>query len=140
MSTGCAKIDKEKQAELDSIFRMQDTPHQVEEFKKKSYCRQIDLYLYAMKQMPPVSLATYLAANGESVLPTLLNRLSTEADEINQRNLIGALAEMSVEMTSLKENKNVVEVVRRKIEEMKNPFNRERAEKSLRVILDTQQK
>jgi len=119
---------------------MRNTAREIGEFKKKSYCQQIDLYLYAMKQMPPISLATYLAANGESVLPTLLNRLSTETDELNQRDLISALAEMSIEMTSLKENKNVVEVVRRKIEEMKNPFNREGAEKSLRVILETEQK
>jgi hypothetical protein len=140
MCTGCVRIDKEKQRELDSILGMRNTAREIEEFKNKSYCQQIDLYLYAMKQMPPISLATYLAANGESVLPTLLNRLSTETDEINQGDLISALAVMSIEMTSLKENKNVVEVVRHKIEEMKNPFNRERAEKSLRMILETEQK
>jgi hypothetical protein len=140
MCTGCVRIDKEKQRELDSILGMRNTAREIEEFKKKSYCQQIDLYLYAMKQMPPISLAMYLEANGDSVLPTLLNRLSTEPDEINQQNLISALEQMSVELTSLKQNREVVELVRRRIEEMKNPTNRERAERSLRIILEKEQK
>jgi len=119
---------------------MRNTAREIEEFKKKSYCQQIDLYLYAMKQMPPISLARYLAANGESVLPTLLNRLSTEPDELNQQSLIRALEQMSVELTSLKQNREVVELVRRRIEEMKNQSNRERAERSLRIILEKEQK
>jgi hypothetical protein len=132
---GCGKIDKAKESELQSVLKLSDESHRIEEFKKKSYSRQIDLYLYAMKSYPPRSLAPYLAANGDSILPTLLNRISTDADARNQQELIEALEVISILQPSLKENKQVLAVVRQKIEEMKDPFYRERAEKSLSIIV-----
>jgi hypothetical protein len=132
---GCKEIDKAKERELRSVLLLPDEAHRIEEFKKKSYCRQIDLYLYAMKGYPPRSLAPYLAADGDAVLPTLLNRISTDADERDQQELIEALEVISIVLPSLKENKQVLTVVRQRIKEMKDPFYRESAERSLRIIL-----
>ena len=88
-----------------------------------------------MKGYPPRSLAMYLAANGDSILPTLLNRISTEPNERDQQELIKALEQFSLLQPSLKENKQVLSVIRQKIQEMKDPFYRERAQKSLDIIL-----
>lgn len=128
---GCVRIGEDQKSELDSILQIRDTRQRIDEFKKKSYCRQIDLYLYGMKQMPSVSLGMYLAADGDSVVPTLMNRLTTEDDEFNKTYLIGALGEMSIVLPSLRTNLNVVAIVNHEIEAMKDPVNRERAGKSL---------
>ncbi len=133
---GCTKIDSSKERELDSVFHFQDSAHQIEEFKKRSFCEQIDLYLYAMKYKPPKSLAMYLASNGDAILPTLLNRLDTELDEENERELIDALQKMSILMPSLRTSKTLAEVVRKRISGMKDQELREQSEKSLELILN----
>src|SRR5690348_3115475 len=132
---GCVRVDSSKERELDLVFRYQDSAHQIEEFKKNSFCRQIDLYLYAMKYKPSKSLAMYLAANGDAIVPTLLNRLDTERDEENEQELIDALQKMSILVPSLRANKELIEVVRRRTREMKDQGLRQRSEKSLELIL-----
>ena len=134
---GCNTTDRSNERELDSVFRYQDSAHQIEEFKKKSFSRQIDLYLYAMKSKPPKSLAMYLAANGDAIVPTLMNRLDAEPEEENEEELINALGRMSILVPSIRRNNKLIELVRKKTLQMKDRDLRTRSEKSLDLILNT---
>jgi hypothetical protein len=84
-----------------------------------------------MKGKPPISLAEYLAADGEAVLPTMMNRLETEPEEANQVALIQALETMSIVVPSIRTNKELLGLVRRRASEMKDTYLRELSEKSL---------
>lgn len=133
---GCGNFDRAKQRKLNSLFRDQNPAHRIAEFKRRSFCEQIDLHLYAMKGKPPISLAEYLAADGEAVLPTMMNRLETEPEEENQVALIEALETMSIVVPSIRTNKELLELVRRRASEMKDTYLRELSEKSLKSMLN----
>jgi len=133
-STACGGRDPQEK-EYQAFIRIHDGERQIEEFKKKSYCAQIDLYLYATRLYPPAhGMAMYIAHSGEAILPTLLNRLRTEKEERIQSDLIYALRVMAVLHPDLKNNKEVLEVVRQKIEEMHGSYLSE-SEESLKRIL-----
>ena len=135
--TACGGPQKE---EYDAFIRIHDEKQLIEEFKKKSYCAQIDLYLYAMRGYPPrLGMATYIAHSGEAILPTLLNRLRTEKDQRIQSDLIYALRTMAVLHPDLKNNKEVLEVVRQKIEEMHEPYLSESEESLKRILAEPRQ-
>jgi hypothetical protein len=89
-----------------------------------------------MRLKPPLSLAEYLAANGEAILPTMMNRLATEPEERNQEALIEALETMSIGVPSIRTNKELLELVRRRTSEMKDTYLRELSEKSLKAMLN----
>lgn len=89
-----------------------------------------------MKSKPPISLAEYLAADGEAILPTIMNRLGTEPDEENQMALIEALETMSIVVPSIRTNKGLLELVRRKTSEMKDTYLQELSEKSLKMMMN----
>lgn len=131
---GCGNFDRAKQRELNSLLRDQNPAHRIAEFKRRSFGEQIDLHLYAMKSKPPISLAEYLAADGEAVIPTIMNRLGTESDEANQMALFEALETMSIVVPSIRTNKELLELVRRKTSEMKDTYLRELSEKSLKML------
>lgn len=123
--------------ELNALWRIQDGPRRTEEFHKRSYDHQIDLYLYAMQKRPPLSgTAVYIASNGKPIIPVLLNRLRIESEESNQRHLVYVLRVMAVNEPRLKEDSNVIANVKSVISQMKSAHYRAETDQLLKAILE----
>jgi len=136
-SSGCGGRDPIEQ-EFRELMRIPGGPARYRVFRQKPYCRQIDIYLYGMSKRPPLILAHYVAGNGKDILPVLLDRLEKEPVERNQEALILVLSNMATLDPTLKENKEVVELVQRKVKGMSGGYRSE-AEKSLHNILHPKQ-
>jgi hypothetical protein len=83
---------------------------------------------------PDLELSAALASNGKPILPILLDRLKKEKKEYLQHQLIYVLEIMDT-TNSLDAEPEAIATVKETIVSMKEPFWKERSEKSLNAIL-----
>jgi hypothetical protein len=96
--------------------------------------KQLRVYRCALDRRPPESsLATYIANRGEPAIPTLLDRLEGQTDELFQYGIIDILEVMSIK-GYLRDRVDVVNRVRQVVAKMKSQTFREMSEKSLTEI------
>ena len=95
---------------------------QVEEFSTYPIGKQLDLYLYDWNYVHPakVGFAHTIAEKGESVVPFLMSRLNTEKNE-NSQDAILHIFEIMFERGFLSHRKDVLEVTRSVISNMRDP-------------------
>ena len=119
------------------LFRLQTDQQQLDDLKKYSLEQQIDIYIYAMQREPPsTQFAKFLASNGKKVIPLLLIRLKEEKSEHVKVDSIRVLVDMHTDHCSLKDEKEVIETIRRVISGMRDTSYKEWAEAELKVILE----
>jgi hypothetical protein len=96
--------------------------------------RQLDLYRCGMNRRPPAnSLALFIAQRGEPAIPTLLDKLEAERDELFQYKIIYILELMSVK-GYLRNRRDVVDRIRQVVAKMKVAAFREMAQEDLNKI------
>ena len=96
--------------------------------------KQLELYRCGMNRRPPdTSLPLLIAERGEGVIPTLLDKLEAEKDELFQYGIIDIFEVMSVK-GYLRDRRDVVDRIRRVVAKMRISTFREMAEKDLSKI------
>lgn len=96
--------------------------------------KQLDLYRCGMNRRPPASsLSLLIAERGEAAIPTLLQKLEAEKDELFQYAIIDVFEVMSVK-GYLRDRRDVIDRIRQVVAKMKVPTFREMAEKDLDQI------
>jgi hypothetical protein len=95
---------------------------------------QLRIYRCGLNRRPPAThLAVYIAAKGEAAIPTLLEKLEGERDELFQYGIIDVFQVMSVR-GYLRSRSDVLKRIRQVIGQMKIPTFRKMSEKALREI------
>lgn len=122
MSTECRDFFLRPASEREKLFPTYDLD------------KQLELYRCGMNRRPPdSSLPLFIAERGEGVIPTLLDKLEVEKDELFQYGIIDIFEVMSVK-GYLRERRDVVDRIRRVVAKMKVSTFREMAEKDLSKI------
>ena len=126
---GCEQRSPECR-EVINVSREQGYP----KFRSYSLEKQLDVYLCAMRVEPPdVGLASEIAKNGESALPTVLQRLRTTEREIDQQELIYLLEVMS-DQGLLRGRKDVIADINNVVDNMKIPQVKQYCEEKVKRI------
>ncbi|HEY2974226.1 MAG TPA: hypothetical protein VGJ48_17050 [Pyrinomonadaceae bacterium] len=122
MSTECRDFFLRPASEREKLFLTYDLD------------KQLELYRCGMNRRPPdSSLPLLIAERGEGAIPTLLDRLEAEKDELFQYGIIDIFEVMSVK-GYLRDRRDVVDRIRRVVAKMKISTFREMAEKDLSKI------
>jgi hypothetical protein len=96
--------------------------------------KQLDLYRCGMNRRPPdSSLPLFIAERGEAAIPTLLDKLEAEKDELFQYGIIDIFEVMSVK-GYLRDRRDVINRIRQVVAKMKVSTFREMAQKDLSQI------
>jgi len=127
----CRRIPPEYRAFLDLPLSKQ---HEV--LKKLPIEKRIEYYLAAMQynEPPGVGLADDVAQEGKQALPFLMKRLREEKDEHNQVHLIRVFEFMHGHYYRLKDETEVLSLLRQTTDNMKDPWCKERGEEALKYI------
>ena len=132
----CASCPGPHRAEILQLMKIHPENERVRVFNSYSYSKQIDIYLEAMNGEPPLlGFATYVAANRDAILPTLLNRIRTAPDDRTRQELLYVLEKMAKFFMPLRDRDDVVKTAKEATSQIRDPLYRERAEASLKVIL-----
>jgi hypothetical protein len=119
MSTECRDFFLRPASEREKLFPTYDLD------------KQLVLYRCSMNRRPPdSSLPLLIAERGEGAIPTLLDKLEAEKDELFQYGIIDIFEVMSVK-GYLRNRRDVVDRIRRVVSKMKISTFREMAEKDL---------
>jgi len=104
--------------------------------KRLPFDKRIDYYLAAMRynEPPGVGLADDVAMEGKQALPALLNRLREEKDEQTQVRIIRVFEFMHARYYKLRGETEVVELVKRTTDNMKNSSCKAHGEAALKFI------
>ena len=129
--TGCP--DTSMSAECRAFFSMPASQRE-KEFRAYDLEKQLDLYRCGMNRRPPASsLSILIAEKGESLIPTLLQKLEIEKDELFQYAIIDIFEVMSVK-GQLRGRKDVISRIRQVVLNMKSSTFREMSEQDLKEI------
>ena len=96
--------------------------------------KQLDIYLVAARGEPGHNLSEDIAGNWRVLLPVLKVRLSSEAGEAEQTQLIWLLAAISNHHCSLVERKDILEVASQVVSRMGEPSKRYAQEPLGRIV------
>jgi hypothetical protein len=96
--------------------------------------KQLDIYRCGMNRRPPdSSLTLFIAERGEAAIPTLLDKLETEKDEMFQYGIIDIFEVMSVK-GYLRNRRDVIDRIRQMVAKMKISTFRDMAQEGLSQI------
>lgn len=99
--------------------------------------KQLRIFRCGLTRHPPeITLAAYIADSRKDQVPTVIERLEREPDELLQYGIVEVLERMAIK-GYLQDRTAVANRVRRVIAKMKNPAFRERSEKALGTIEQT---
>jgi len=122
MSTECRDFFLQPASERERLFRTYELN------------KQLELYRCGMNRRPPdSSLPLVIAERGRGIIPTLLDKLEAEQDELLQYGIIEIFEVMSVK-GYLRNRRDVVDRIRQVASKMKISTFREMAEKDLSRI------
>ncbi len=104
------------------------------QFRTYDLEKQLDLYRCGMRRRPPESsLSLLIAERGEQIIPTLLQQLDAEKDELFQYAIIDIFEVMSIK-GYLRNRSDVVSRIRQVVARMKISMFREMAQRDLDEI------
>jgi hypothetical protein len=122
MSTECRDFFLRPASEREQLFKTYDLD------------KQLDLYRCGMGRRPPdSSLPLFIADRGETAIPTLLDKLDTEKDEMFQYGIIDIFEVMSVK-GYLRNRRDVIERIRQMVAKMKISTFRDMSREALSQI------
>ena len=127
----------EMPAEYETLFRLPSHEREAK-FKQFPIEKQVDVYIYAMYVEPPkTEFLRYLASNGEKAVPFLLARLEIEKSDTRKAILVNVFEEIHRYYASLRNDEATITVLERIVSNMKDDYNRKKAEESVAVVKNT---
>ena len=115
-------------------FLYQPASVREKQFRTFDLDKQLDLYRCGMRRRPPESsLSLLIAERGEQIIPTLLQKLEGEKDELFQYAIIDIFEVMSIK-GYLRGRSDVVSRMRQVVARMKISIFREMAQRDLDEI------
>jgi len=137
LQLGCLK--QKMPEECEQFYKHLSSNQREEIFGTYDLEKQLRLHRCGL-DLTPMKLAysTEIANRGKAIIPTLLNKLSTENDEVTKYGII-LVFEMMSEKENLKEDKEVIDSIRNAISGMNTKWVKDYSQKSLSQIENNSQ-
>lgn len=134
----CFTSCDEKSLKEYKTFFDQPLAKQHEIFRTLPIEKQFDFYIYALTERhpPDLSFADDIAVGGEKNIPFLMGKLKSAKSESVQQKIIYIFERMSKNNIQVDKNKELLDLISKKISSMKMPLYTERSEKSFSIITE----